>query len=219
MAIPKTIIQTFKTNKLPYITQWHIWQLKKKNPDYDYQFYDDDRIDSFIHDEFGKDIFKLFKKINIGAAMADFFRYAILYKKGGVYLDIDSRITTPIDKFIVPSDHAVIALEGNLKYYVQYALFYEPEHIFLEKTLEIVIQNLKENKYPYNTHKMTGPAAYTEGINSVKQNVENLYRELSFDYANNVEFSYPMSKFFLYGISRKNHWKKQAQHKPILKVD
>ncbi|MCU4176718.1 glycosyltransferase family 32 protein [Carboxylicivirga sp. N1Y90] len=216
MAIPKTIIQTFKTDKLPLITKWHIRQLKKRNPDYDYQFYDDDRIDAFILDEFGNDIYTLFKKINIGAAMADFFRYAILYRKGGIYLDIDSRITRPIGEFILPSDKAVITLEGNLKFYVQYALFYEPEHVFLEKTLDIVIRNLKENKYPYNTHQMTGPSAYTEAINSVKKESTDLYRELSFDYANNVEFSYPMSKLFLYGISRKNHWKKQTQLTPVI---
>jgi mannosyltransferase OCH1-like enzyme len=68
MAIPKVIYQTFKTNQLPYLTKWHIRMLKRRNPEYDYQFYDDDRIADFILAEFGTDIFNLYKSIDIGAA-------------------------------------------------------------------------------------------------------------------------------------------------------
>ncbi|MGY0039768.1 glycosyltransferase family 32 protein [Pedobacter sp. NJ-S-72] len=89
MSIPKIIHQTFKTSKLPVITRWHIARFRKKNPEYSYEFYDDLRIEAFLLKEFDEDMLSLYKRINIGAAKADFFRYAVLYKKGGVYLDID----------------------------------------------------------------------------------------------------------------------------------
>ena len=88
MAIPKTIFQTFNTSKLQLITKWHIYRLKKNNPEYDYQFYDDARIATFIKEDFGKDVFALYGKIYIGASKADFFRYPILYKKADIYQDI-----------------------------------------------------------------------------------------------------------------------------------
>jgi mannosyltransferase OCH1-like enzyme len=218
MAIPKTIYQTFRTSKLPLITQWHIWRMKNKNPEYDYQFYDDRRIDNFIRDEFGQDVFDLYKRISIGAAKADFFRYAILYKKGGVYLDIDSLILNKLDDFILPTDSAVISPENNPYYYIQWALVFEAGHPFLEKTLEIVINNLKENKYPHDVHKMTGPSAYSLAISEcLKASPQIQYRELGFDYENNFKFHYSTSKFFLYGLSRKNHWRKQQMSRPVLK--
>ena len=62
MTIQKTIFQTFKTSKLPFITRWHVNIMKKRNPEYDYQFYDDARITAFIKEEFGEDVYALYDK-------------------------------------------------------------------------------------------------------------------------------------------------------------
>lgn len=83
MSIQKSIYQTYKTKNLPLLTKWHIKRLKKRNPEYDYYFFDDQMIIDFVKKEFSKEVFDLFMKINIGAAKADFFRYAVLYKRGG----------------------------------------------------------------------------------------------------------------------------------------
>jgi inositol phosphorylceramide mannosyltransferase catalytic subunit len=223
MAIPKTIFQTFKTSDLPFITQWHIKRMKKRNPEYDYQFYDDSRIDKFIKEEYGNDIFELYKRINIGAAKADFFRYAILYKKGGIYLDIDSLLLKKLDDFILPEDRAVISFEDNKEkkedIYIQWALAFEAGHPFLKQTLDMVIDNLKNNRFPNDVHKMTGPTAYTLAIKEcLKGSALVAHRVMGFDYNGNFKFHYSMSKFFFYGLSRKDHWKTQQQTKPVMKV-
>lgn len=218
MSIPKTIYQTFLNDKLPALTRWHIYQLKKRNPDYDYQFYDDLRAEEFIKAEFDTEVYDLFKRINIGAAKADFFRYAILYKKGGVYLDIDSLILKKLDEIILPDDSAIISLGSHKKNYVQWGLFFEAGHPFLEKTMEIMLENLRKNKYPYDVHRMTGPTVYTDAIEiCLKESSDIKYRQMDVDYDKKLKFSYRMSKFFLYGISRKNHWKKVADTKTVLK--
>lgn len=216
MSIPKVIYQTYKTNKLPFIFRWHIGRLKKKNPDYDYQFYDDSRIDKFILNEFGENIFKLYKCINIGAAKADFFRYAILYKRGGIYLDIDSRIINKINSFITPEDKAVISYEDNGIFFIQYALFFEKNHPFLKKTLELIVKNLLNNTYPNDTHRMTGPTVFTEAIKKCLETDNVSHRILQEDYDKNVQFSFRSSKTFLYGLSRKGHWKKQSASIPVI---
>lgn len=218
MAIPKTIFQTYKTSKLPFLTKWYIKRMRNKNPEYDYQFYDDLRVDKFIRDEYGQEVFTLFKRINIGAAKADFFRYAILYKKGGIYVDIDSLIHKKLDDFILPNDSAIISFENNLEFYGQWALVFEAEHTFLKKTLEIVIDNIKENRYPNNVHMMTGPTAYTYAIKEcLKEPSFNQFRQFGIDYDGNFKPHYRMSKFFLYGLSRKNHWRKQQKTRTVLK--
>ena len=76
------------------------------NPEYDYQFFDDDDIERFILKEYSQDIYEQYQKITIGAAKADFFRYAILLKKGGVYVDLDSRVVGNLDDWIHPDDTA-----------------------------------------------------------------------------------------------------------------
>ena len=81
MAIPKQIFQTFKTAQLPWITKFHIKKMLKKNPEYEYHFYDDERVQKFFKEEFPPEYSKAYNRLTIGAAKADFFRYAILYKK------------------------------------------------------------------------------------------------------------------------------------------
>lgn len=48
MAIPNNIIQTFKTNRLSFITRWYINRMRKQNPEWNYCFYDDECIVSFF---------------------------------------------------------------------------------------------------------------------------------------------------------------------------
>jgi mannosyltransferase OCH1-like enzyme len=91
-------------------------------------------------------------------------------------------------------------------------------HPFLKKTLELVIDNIRENRYQYDVHRMTGPTVYTEAIRyCLKESPNIAYRQVGVDYDKKLKFSYRMSKFFLYGISRKKHWKTLSKTEPVLK--
>jgi len=83
MAIPKQIFQTFKTDKLPWLTKFHIKRMLKKNPEYEYHFYDDNRIQTFFKDEFPPEYLKAYNRLTIGAAKADFFQICHSLQKRG----------------------------------------------------------------------------------------------------------------------------------------
>ena len=218
MSIPKIIHQTFKDKNLPLLTRWHINRFLKRNPEYQYEFYDDDRIEVFLATEYEDDTLSVYKKLNIGAAKADFFRYAVLFKKGGVYLDIDSGINSRLKDFIYPDDIALITLEGDPKLFAQWALIYAPGHPFLKKTLEMVKHNILTNKYPNDVHKMTGPTVYTEAINlSLNNNASIPFRLLGTDYDKHLKVKYKLGKFFLY--DKGDHWKKKQLSTPVVKPD
>jgi len=215
MSIPKVIYQTFKSHQLPLITRWHISRFMKKNREYRYEFYDDERIESFLREAYDEETFELYKQLNIGAAKADFFRYAILFKKGGVYLDIDSLINGRLNDFILPDDVAVISNERNPGIYVQWALVFQANHPFLQKTMELMSDNIRNNKYPHDVHKMTGPTVYSAAIKQcLKENPDIAYRELGIDYNGHFKFKYPLSKLL---YLRGTHWKKQQLTQPVLK--
>lgn len=154
--------------------------------------------------------------MNIGAAKADFFCYAILYKRGGIYLDIDSRILKPLDQLILPDDTAIIARESHFENYIQWALIFESNHIIMEKTLDVISYNIRNNCYPHDVHQMTGPSVYTKAINELKPLLNNSnHREVGIDYDEYFQFSYPLSKFFLY--KNKIHWKQDQLKRTVLK--
>jgi len=215
MSIPKIIHQTYKTSKLPLITRWNIAKFRKKNPGYWYEFYDDERIEAFLSDEFGKDILSLYQRINIGAAKADFFRYAVLLKKGGVYLD--SGINGRLDDFILDSDSAIISREGNPDLFVQWALVFSPNHPFMQKTLDLMCENIRTNRYPHDVHQMTGPTVYTKAIlECLKESPDIAHRVLGVDYENHLKFKYQFSKAL---YTKEEHWTKTQLTKPVLKPE
>jgi mannosyltransferase OCH1-like enzyme len=217
MPIPKIIHQTFKSSNLPFLTRWHISRLRKKNPEYTYEFYDDRRIEQFISEEFDQITLNLYQKLNIGAAKADFFRYAVLLKKGGIYIDIDSAVNGRLDDFIFPDDSAIISSEKNPGMLVQWALIFEPNHPFLTKTLQLVLENIRQNAYPHDVHKMTGPSVYTEAVNQcITTNPDIPYRRLGIDYNGHLRFKYPLSKLL---YQKGEHWKKMQLTQSVLKQD
>jgi mannosyltransferase OCH1-like enzyme len=216
MPIPKIIHQTFKSDKLPFISRWHISRLRKRNPEYRYEFYDDGRIEQFLQVNFEEEVFEQYRKLNIGAAKADFFRYAILLKEGGIYIDIDSSITGKLDDFIEQDDVAIISKEHNPGLFVQWALIYQPGHPFLQKTLDMVLDNIRHNRYPHDVHKMTGPSIYSNAINAcLVENPDVAYRLLGYDYNNHLKFKYPLSKLMY--TNKAEHWKKKQITTPVLK--
>lgn len=79
---------------------------QKLSPDWEQVIIYDEDAKSFLEKEFGKDskITKAFYLINpkYGAARADLLRYLLIYKYGGLYLDIKSCIKGPIPE--MPKD-------------------------------------------------------------------------------------------------------------------
>ena len=219
MAIPKQIFQTFKTDQLPWITRWHVKKMMRKNPEYSYHFYDDKKIQEFLAEEFPPRYLKAYNRLTIGASKADFFRYAILYKKGGIYLDIDSAVKSPFKKFILESDEAIITNEGNPGLYVQWALIFNKNHPFLERTLDLMLDNIETHRFPNDVHRTTGPTVYTLAVNQcIAENPEIKHRFLGTDWNGHLQFKYKLGRIFLYG-KKSEHWKKKQLAQDIIKPE
>lgn len=217
MPIPRVIYQTYYTTSLPLVTRFFIWRMKWMNAGFGYEFYDDVRIEKFMKEECGPEIYKAYKRITIGAAKADFFRYNILYKKGGVYLDIDSTTRKPLRDLIKDDDHAIISKEGNPNMYVQWALVYEAGHPFLKKTIEKILDNIAANRYPNDVHQMTGPSVYSDAIRACLQEDSSIpYREEGIDYNGYFKFKHALNKLL---YSKKEHWKKTQLKQSVLTDD
>lgn len=216
MSIPKQIFQTFKNTNLSWITQYHIARLKRMNPEYAYHFYDDQMILGFLKNEFPPEYVQAYNRLMIGAGKADFFRYAILYKKGGVYLDLDAKVIKPFRDFVLDSDEAIISNEIDNSLFVQWALFFTPGHPFLEKTLKNVIINIQERTYPNNIHATTGPPPFSNAIRECLKNSPSAsYRVMGMYYNGVIKEKYKLAKLAIYK-NKKNHWKKLQLRQEVI---
>lgn len=169
--IPKKIYQTWYTKEIPEKIKSVIDNMKRLNPSYEYQLFDDDDIHSFIKDNYGRQTLLSFEQLSIGAAKADLWRYLVLYKNGGIYLDLDSAIYSNLDSLIKEEDEAIISREKNYGLFVQWCLMFNKEHPILEKTIERCIFNIKTRKTE-NILQLTGPHVFSDSINDVLKPLE-----------------------------------------------
>ncbi|CAM3588280.1 glycosyl transferase [Sphingobacterium sp. arapr2] len=220
MAIPKVIYQTFKTNKIPLLTKFYIWRFLRKNKGYRREFFDDAQVDAFVKESFDERTYRAYSRLQIGAAKADFFRYAILYIRGGIYLDLDSDITGKLDQVIRTDDVAVVAREKKWQqYFAQWALIFDKGHPFLKETIKLIVENIENNRFPHDVHSMTGPTVYSLAINNViARNPEVSYRIYTDDYKGIMKFKYKLGKILIYG-DRSKHWKKLQKVIPVVKAE
>jgi mannosyltransferase OCH1-like enzyme len=154
--IPNNVYQTFISKNLPPNIIKVIQHNKKMCPDYNFIFYDDHACDLFIQHHFDEKTYRAYKKINpvYGAMKADFFRYCILYKKGGVYLDIKSMINRPLNKLIHPQDDCLLDLPRQNESwrttptYEQWVLMFSPQHPYLLNVITIMVELIHHNYEP-----------------------------------------------------------------------
>lgn len=126
MTIPKIIHQTAKNINNDDLKN-NVENIKEKNPNWDYIFYNNEDMETFIKNNYEYEVLKSYNQINpkYGAARADFFRYLLMYKLGGVYLDIKSNITKPLD--IITKNQSYILSHWdnrNLEEHANWGLYY-----------------------------------------------------------------------------------------------
>jgi hypothetical protein len=98
--IPKRIIQTGKDlNRLTLRQRATIANLKLLNPDYEYLFFDDEQVRSFLEAQFPQYI-AVFNAFPFPIQRYDFFRYLAVYHYGGFYFDLDVLLATSLSSLL-----------------------------------------------------------------------------------------------------------------------
>ncbi|KAL7449973.1 hypothetical protein ACHAWC_004278 [Mediolabrus comicus] len=101
--IPRIIHQTYfedlKKERFPQLVRLqNTW----KAAGWEYRFYSDDTAREYIGENYPERFVSVFDALLPGAYKADFFRYLILFKEGGIYADIDVMLDANLDQFITP---------------------------------------------------------------------------------------------------------------------
>ena len=232
--IEKNIFQSWHTRNLHPYVQEKIDTYKRLNPTYTYHLYTDEDMDQFVNEYYKGEIADCYNRLNIIVAKVDFWRYLVLYHYGGVYLDMDSSIEQPLDTLITEEDDAILSAEGCPGLYVQWALIYCKGHPILKRTIELVVENIKTNRFPNDIHKMSGPSVYSRAINEthtalfrtiihhekIKKHTDHtyrcndiMYRLYGIDY--HPQFLFQHSGTALLYHNKKN-WRMEEKEKPLL---
>ena len=224
--IPKVCYQTWVTKNIeelaPY-TREVVLRNRAINPDIRFELFDDTDVDTFIKKEFSGDIYDAFNTINprFGAARADFFRYCILFKQGGLYLDIKSEFKSPkvFGTLILPEDDAVMDVRrGDLEVYrkqwgygvhEQWFLAFKPQHPYLERIIMRMTRSILNRIVPPAPDpkkmilRITGPDALAAAVHDAVVDCGLMHREVNF----NKYLRYSGKSYLrMYGDSNQTHY-------------
>src|SRR4051812_25871095 len=110
--IPKIIHQTVPDkNRIPSEIRNNMAEIAAANPNWQHILYDNDDIKLFIILNYGDEAWSLINSISpkYGVCMADVFRYLVVYKYGGVYIDAKCRITQALDSILREDDQYILS--------------------------------------------------------------------------------------------------------------
>jgi mannosyltransferase OCH1-like enzyme len=158
-VIPLNIYQTYHTKNLPLKMKECVDTLKKQNPEFVHYLFDDDDCRKFIKDNYDEEVVNAYDSLIPGAYKADLWRYCILYKYGGIYMDI---------KYMCADDVKLIDLIDN-EYYVKDRPFENERGVYnavmickkgdlkLINAINLIVNNVKQKYYGKTALFPTGP--------------------------------------------------------------
>lgn len=170
--IPKIIHQVWEgaSEPLPECNKKLANTWKVYFPEWQYEFWDKKRMETFVNDFFPemKDIYFEYR---YDVQRWDVIRYLILYKVGGLYVDFDYECLQTFDGFIKDEQKCYFAMEPeehcrsfSKKIYFNNALMITPpNHVFFKK----IIEHLYSASISYSSIKFqdvlrsTGPLMLT----------------------------------------------------------
>lgn len=112
-AIPKIIMQTWKTTELPSKWQPSQASIRKYMPDWEYVLMTDEMNKSFIALYF-PDFLPYYDAFPYPIQRADAIRYAWLYIHGGIYIDCDFELLAALDELFMMNGSLFLLASSNI---------------------------------------------------------------------------------------------------------
>ena len=96
-GIPRVVCQTHRSwkNVPPHVHE----QFYRLAPGFTRRFFDDADSDEYIRSHYPERVQSAYAKLR-GAHKADLFRYCYLYREGGVYMDIKTVLSAPLEDIV-----------------------------------------------------------------------------------------------------------------------
>jgi mannosyltransferase OCH1-like enzyme len=182
--VPLNIYESWHANNVPEKMKETIYKLCEMNPEFDYYLYDDEACLKFIKENFDQDVVDAFILLKPGAYKSDLWRYCILYKKGGLYLDIKYYSTEPLINII--EENPIIFVKDTDKACEKKVGIYNafmaspPNNITFKLCIDDIVTSCKNRSYKMNSLDITGPCLLGEILE--KQYTRSYFNSIKFTF-------------------------------------
>ena len=127
--IPKIIHQTWKNETIPERWKDAVDSCKKIHKGYRYILWTDKMMRKFVQ-KFYPDFYPIYRNYSYNIQRCDAFRYLVLYKYGGIYLDLDTVCKKKVDTFL-HYDLVIAGAPSMSGYFTNCFMMAIPKHPFI----------------------------------------------------------------------------------------
>ena len=155
-VIPRNIFQAWHSDNLPNSVKSCIENIKSCNPNFNHYLYNDEKCREFIKDFYSEDVLKAYDAIIPAAIKIDLWRYCVLYKYGGIYLDVKFFCVNGFNfNYLLDKEYFCKDFD---KYGIYNAIIIcKPNNEIMRKCINEVVKNVNNNFYGKKLTEPTGP--------------------------------------------------------------
>lgn len=164
--IPRKVYMSWKTREIPPLMYETIMNNVKENPEFDFYIFDDSECRDFILANYDEETANAFNALIPGAYKSDLWRYCIINKLGGIYMDIKFKIITPLNTLLESQKTRLIKDVNHENHIYQGILIAKPGEPLINECINKVKMHVKTKFYGDHPHHPTGPKLVGEIVNS-----------------------------------------------------
>ena len=158
--IPLHIYQAWHTDDLPNSVRTCIQNIKQTNPEFEHHLFNNHMCREFIKNNFAQEIVDTYDLIIPYAIKIDLWRYCVLYKNGGVYLDVKYSCINNF-KFYYLSDKEYFCKDLDSPHsqggIYNALIICKPNNDIMLKSINKVVENVRNKYYGKTALHPTGP--------------------------------------------------------------
>ena len=162
-VIPLNLFTTWHTKDLPVMMKINYESLQSSNLEFNHYLYDDNDCREFIKNNYDKNVLDAFDTLVPGAYKADLWRCCVLYKKGGMYLDIKFNCINGFKLIALSEKEYFVRDKSNNGVYNAFMVCKAGNSI-LYKIIREIVHNTQIKFYGKNATHPTGPYLFKKFI-------------------------------------------------------
>jgi mannosyltransferase OCH1-like enzyme len=184
--------------------------IKKNNPEFKHFLYDDNSCREFIKNNFSKDVLYAYDSLIPYAFKSDLWRYCVLYKNGGIYLDIKYFCINNFKfKYLTDKEYFCRDIKFSDEGVYNALIICKQNNAIMLKCIMQIVENVKNNYYGDSCLKVTGPLM-------IKQFVSN--KDISnFNLSLNIKNKKPIDGYINYNNLPILYWNTDIYRKQQVK--
>jgi len=186
-VIPLDIYTTWHTKDLPEKMNECVERLKSANPEFTHHLFDEDGCRQFIFENFDSGVVNTFDSLVPLSYKSDLWRYCVLYKKGGIYIDIkfgpmnNFKFSTMVDKEYFTKD-----LDWSGGGALTGIIICKSNNSKMKNCIDKIVENVNNKYYGDGPLDPTGPILFKSQFD--KSEIDNFEYELQVGPVNNQFF-------------------------------